>query len=156
MSKAGPILGLIGGILLVVGSMLHMLLNSILNFIFYGLAPTEADLGLELTWITVFVTLGIGVASIVISSKMKKGKLKEKASLILLILGVIAAIGLFIEFLPERSIDTGTGMVNTFVAITLTTTLLFIDPYLIIMGGVVDLLAVPPEIIAEAKDKNKV
>ena len=147
---------MIGGILLVVGSMLHMAVNQIFYIIFYGFAATEADLGLGLTWITVFVTMGIGITSIVITSKMKKGKLKEKASLILLILGVIAAIGIFIEFLPDRSIDVGGGAVNTFVAVTLTTTLLFVDPYLIIMGGVIDLLAVPPEIITEAKNKNNI
>lgn len=154
MSKAGPILGLIGGILLILGAVLSMMLNLILYVILYGLSGIEVDVGLGLTWITGLLTLSAGIASVVISIIMKKGTLKEKASLILLILGIFAAVGVFIELLPARTILTGGSTTNTFLAVTLTTTLLFVDPYLIMMGGVVDLLAVPPEIIAEAKNKN--
>lgn len=140
--------------MLILGAGLSMILNLILIFFFYGLAQIEVDVGLGLTWITGIITLGIGIASVKIAKRMKKGTLKEKASLILLILGIVAAVGVFIELLPARTIATGGSLTNTFLAVTLTTNLLFIDPYLIMLGGVVDLLAVPPEIIAEAKKNN--
>ena len=155
MSKVGPILCFIGGILVLVGGCLNMGIYAIFMLIDSMGGELGGDPHLEFTWITTFVTIGLGIATIVISRQLKKEGGFERASLALIILGVVVALGTFIEVLPYRIITTGGGFNNAFAAITLTTTLLFIDPYLIISGGIIDLLAVPPEIIENFK-KSKI
>lgn len=153
MSKAGPILALIGGILILVGGVINMGINSL--FLFINLISGEdLGFGVEFSWITTITTMGIGIVTIILSRQLKKENGFGKAALILIIIGVIAAIGTFIEFLPIRTIPTGEGLTDTLPAVTLTTTFLFVDPYLIIMGGIIDLMAVPPEIVAQVKNKT--
>ena len=155
MSKAGPILCLIGGILVIVGGCFNMMIYGFFMFMESIGGEIGGDAGLEYTWITTFVTIGLGIATIVLSRQLKKEGGFERASLTLIIMGVFVAVGAFIEILPYRVLGSETGFNNTFAAVTLTTSLLFIDPYLIISGGIIDLLAVSPEVIENFK-KSKI
>ena len=150
MSRLGPILALIGGILLILGAVLNLAFNTLFLLLtgLFGETP-----GFEYSWITSITTLGLGIATIILSRQLKKEGGFEKAALSLLIIGIIAAVGTFIEFFPARTVDMGDGLTNTFAAVTLTTTFLFIDPYFIIAAGIIDLMAVPPEIVAQVKNK---
>ena len=90
--------------------------------------------------ITQITTIALAILGIIYSKKAKYGI--KKAYMVVLIIGLITAIGIFIPLLPPRIIDIGDGSTYPAPAVTLVTSLIYIDPFLLINGGLIGLLTV--------------
>lgn len=139
IGKVGYIVGILGAIVMI-GS--QLLLGMVIAFLFFLLSVGVTGLGLYdeigLMPITVVISLVLGVIALKYVIKSKKGN--KRALLIILIIGIIAAIGVFIPILPARIVDIGGGDTYPAPAINLINSLLYIEPYLLINCGLIGLL----------------
>jgi len=139
MTKAGYILGIFGSSIML-GSNVILLLITVGFGILGGLFGAEGldQVGLEFTPITQIITIGFAILAMVYSIKAKEGA--KIGYMIILIVGLITAIGVFIPIIPARILDMGDGSTYPAPAVTLITSLIYIDPYLLINGGLIGLL----------------
>lgn len=119
----------------------EIILGLMTAFLFLLLAmgatgPGLYDLGPMPVTILISFVLGVIVLRYVIKSK--KGN--KRAFLIVLIIGIFAAIGVFIPILPARILDIGGGETYPAPAVFLVNSLLYIEPYLLINSGLLGLL----------------
>lgn len=154
MSRAGPILAKIGGVFMIVGGSIFLAI--FLGFFLLALLSggSLATLGIEHLWISQVITIALGILALNAKKRVKKGL--KNGVYMLLIVGVFAAIGSFIPIVPPRSVEI---FGNSFLlpAITINATFLFVDPYLIICGGIIELLEVkePGEVVKIEKKEEK-
>ena len=131
-SKAGQIMALIGSILLIIGGFSGIGTIEILNLIISDAGETWNSLGVDpsLLYLRMGNTLFLGIGSLIGSIISLRYKLIGGA--ICIILGVIIIIGWFIPigFIDLSSIS---GGITT---VTLNGAGLFIDPFLIVIGGI--------------------
>jgi peptidoglycan/LPS O-acetylase OafA/YrhL len=139
ITKVGYLFGAIGAIIMIVS---EVLLGLVIAFLFFLLSVGVTGPGLynELTLmpITILSSLALGVIALRYVIKSKKGS--KRAFLIILIIGVIAAIGVFIPIQPARILDIGGGDTYPAPAINLVNSIIYIEPYLLINSGLVGLL----------------
>jgi hypothetical protein len=95
-------------------------------------------IGLEFTPISQAFTIVLAILGIIYSMKAKNGA--KIGYMVILIIGLITAIGIFIPLIPPRILDVGDGSTYPAPAVTLVSSLIYIDPYLLINGGLIGLL----------------
>jgi len=139
ITKVGYLCGVFGGIIMIVS---ELFLGMATAFLFFLLTLGATGPGLSddlgLMPITILISLALGVIALRYVIKSKKGS--KRAFLIILIIGVIAAIGVFIPILPARILDIGGGDTYPAPAINLINSILYIEPYLLINSGLLGLL----------------
>ena len=109
----------------------NIILQLIFGFVFLLLAiGAEGLVGFELMPLTIAISLALGIMAVIYVKKSKKGG--KKTLLILLIIGIIAAVGVFIPILPARIIDIGGGDTYPAPAVNLVNSLIYIEPYFLI------------------------
>ena len=120
----------------------EVLLGLVIAFLFFLLSLGASGPGLydevALMPVTVLISIVLGVIALRYVIKSKKGS--KRAFLIILIIGIIAAVGVFIPILPARTLDIGGGETYPAPAINLINSLLYIEPYLLINSGLLGLL----------------
>lgn len=139
MIKAGYILGMLGSSIMLGSNIILLLLTvafGILGGLFGGAGLGQ--IGLEFTPITQGITIVFAILGMVYSTKAKAGA--KIGYMTILIIGLITAIGVFIPLIPPRILDIGDGSTYPAPAVTLITSLIYIDPYLLINGGLIGLL----------------
>lgn len=141
MMKVGYIFGLLGAIIML-GSefgfaLILLLLMGLLTM--GGSVEGIGAYGLELVPLTIGISFALGIVAMIFVIKSKKGN--KKAFLIVLIIGIIAAVGVFIPIAPARVIDLGGGDTYPAPAVTLINSILFIEPYFLINCGLIGLLS---------------
>jgi hypothetical protein len=72
---------------------------------------------------------------------LKSSEGSKKTFLIILIVGIIAAVGVFIPILPAKIMKLGVGITFTAPAVSLVNSLLYIEPYFILNYGLVGRLS---------------
>jgi len=140
VSRAGPILAKVGGVFMIVGGSIFLAPFLFLFVIALLEGASLASIGIEHLWITQVITIALGILALNAKRRVKKGS--KIGVYMLLIVGVFAAIGSFIPIVPPQTLDIGLGQTLTLPAFTVNATLFFIDPYLIICGGIIELLEV--------------
>lgn len=139
ITKVGYLCGILGAIIML-GS--ETLLGMVTLFLFFLLSVGVTGPGLydelALMPVTILISLALGVIVLIYVIKSKKGN--KRAFLIVLIIGIIAAIGVFIPILPARTLDIGGGDTYPAPAMNLINSLLYIEPYLLINSGLLGLL----------------
>lgn len=121
------------------GSNMILLLITIGISMISGFVTTQVDLTVfEFIPITQITTIVLAILGIIYSNKAKNGI--KKAYMAILIIGLITAIGVFIPIVPPRVLDIGDGSTYPAPAVTLVTSLIYIDPFLLINGGLIGLL----------------
>ena len=117
-----------GAIIMIVS---NVILQVIFGFVFLLLAiGAQGLVGFELMPLTIAISLALAIMAMIYLKKSKKGG--KKTLLILLIIGVVAAVGVFIPILPARIIDIGGGDTYPAPAVNLVNSLLYIEPYFLI------------------------
>nr|MDO8087635.1 hypothetical protein [Candidatus Sigynarchaeum springense] len=136
MAKVGGILALVGGILLAIGGVIALGLMGTLEAMLLMYSMTWADIGLDpnMIYVNFIMTLLFGVLGIIGGAV---GMKKKGGGVLALIIGIVAMVGMFI---PIASATIGISAVT----IKLNSSLFFVDPVLILVGGIVT-LAKPPE-----------
>jgi len=154
MSRAGPILAKIGGVFMIVGGSIF-LAPILFLFVIASLEEESfASLGIEHLWITQVITIALGILALNAKRRVKKGS--KNGVYMLLIVGVFAAIGSFIPIVPPQTLDIGAGQTLILPAFTVNATLFFIDPYLIICGGIIELLEVKePGVVVKIEETEE-
>lgn len=156
MSRAGPILAKIGGVFMIVGGSIFLAPFLFLFVLALFEGASLAPLGIEHLWITQVITIALGILALNAKRRVRKGS--KSGVYMLLIVGVFAAIGSFIPIVPPQTLDIGLGQTLTLPVFTVNATFLFIDPYLIICAGIIELLEVkePGELqkIEEKEEKE--
>jgi len=131
-SKAGSIIAIIGSILLIIGGFSGFGMLSYLNSIITGAGETWTSLGVDpsLLYVRMGITLFLGIGGIIASILSFRYRLV--GGVICIILGMITIIGWFIPigFIDLSSISAGIATV------TMNGAGLVIDPFLIIIGGI--------------------
>ena len=129
----GPIIGILGSIMLFFGGFLRITFQSNIQaeLEFHGL--TWADIGVDPLLLTLGMILTISFAILGIIGALLGfiGK-RIPGSLLMLLAGSSAAVGMFV---PLGLIDTGT-LISP---IMLSYTYVFLDPYIILLGGILGL-----------------
>ena len=139
MTKAGYILGIVGSSIML-GSNIILLFLTMIFAMLSGLTAGDSVAILDFIPITQIVTVVLAILGLVYSMKAKGGA--RLGYMAILIIGLITAIGVFIPLVPPRILDMGDGSTYPAPAITLVTSLLYIDPFLLINGGLIGLLTV--------------
>lgn len=140
MTKAGYILGILGSSIMLGSNLIMLLITTVLGMI-SGLfvSDPEANLAvLDFIPITQITTVVLGILAMIYSMKAKGGV--KIGYMAILIIGLFTAIGVFIPLVPPRILDIGDGSTYPAPAITLVTSLIYIDPFLLINGGLIGLL----------------
>ena len=138
MSKLGYILGIVGSGIMLGSNVILLLITLVLGMIGGLFGEGLGEIGLEFTPITQLITIGLAIVGIVYSVKAKGGA--KIGYMVLMIVGLITAIGVFIPIVPPRILDMGDGSTYPAPAITLISSLIYIDPYFLINGGLLGLL----------------
>lgn len=139
VTRVGYLCGLVGATIMI-GS--EIILGVLTLFIFFLLSIGGSGsglYGLELMPVTVLISFVLGVIALKYVIQSRKGN--KRAFLIVLIIGIIAAIGVFIPILPARILDLGGGDTYPAPAVSLVNSLLYIESYLLINCGLIGLLS---------------
>ena len=140
-------LAFIGSIIMIGSEMILGGINAFLFLIFTMGATGPGEYGLELMPLTISISLVLGILALIYTLKSKKGG--KKAFLIILIIGIIAAVGVFIPITPARIIDIGGGDPYPDPAVNLVNSLLYIEPFFLINYGLIGRFSfLEPEILS--------
>lgn len=128
----GPILGLIGGTLLMIGGLLVLGVMGTLEATLALSGLTWVDIGLDPTlfYVNFTMTLLFGIVGLIGAILAMVGK--KIGVYLMLVMGIIAVVGLFI---PIGSYT----LIFLLVNITLNSSLFFVDPFLLLVGGILGL-----------------
>ncbi|MFO8018806.1 MAG: zinc-ribbon domain-containing protein [Promethearchaeia archaeon] len=134
MAKANKILGFIGAIMMLVSGLIYYLdiQQIISNLGAYGLTLEDLRiLGLEpnLLYVRMIMTLFWGILALVGSIMITKGE--KSGNIVLLITGILAVVGMFIIIGSWTIPDYGS------ITFSLSGSLFFVDPFLILLGGII-------------------
>ena len=128
----GPILGLIGGLILTVGG--FMLFNSIaqIEALLALMAWTWADIGFDpmLFYLQMILTIVWGLLGLTGAILAFQGK--KIGVYLMLIFGIVATVGMFIPI--------GVMVIIIPIPVTLNASLFFFDPILVLLGGILGLV----------------
>jgi len=140
MTKAGYILGIVGSSIMLGSNIILLFLTMIFAMLsgFTGGDPESSLAVLDFIPITQITTVVLAILALVYSMKAKGGV--KIGYMAILIIGLFTAIGVFIPLVPPRILDMGDGSTYPAPAITLVTSLIYIDPFLLINGGLIGLL----------------
>lgn len=106
--------------------------------------------GLPLYGISILITVALGIIGLVYNTKAKKGS--RLGYILILIIGAIGAIGVFIPIFPAITYDLGGGSTYPAPAVTLVTSLVYIEYYFLINAGIIGLLSPKLEYTPEFED----
>ena len=140
MTKAGYILGIVGSSIMLGTNLVMFLITAaigILSGMFDSSPGATAD-PLDFIPITQITTVILALFALIYAMKAKGGA--KIGYMVILIIGLITAIGVFIPLVPPRILDMGDGSTYPAPAITLVTSLIYIDPFLLLNGGLIGLL----------------
>lgn len=137
MTKAGFLLGIVGSGIMLGSNIVFFVINSM----FYTLGASGSTLPfIEVIPFSQMITIVLAILGIVFSMKAKGGL--KTGYIAILIIGLIAAIGVFIPLVPPRILDMGDGSTYPAPAITLAFSIIYIDSFFLINGGLIGLLTV--------------
>jgi hypothetical protein len=127
---------MIGGILLLVAGPLMFLTFLMMTSFFSGIGITWADYGGSVTpyLFSSSLTSVYGLLAIIGGTIGKKGHLG--GHVLCLIVGIAAVVGLFIPFAAAGTMSAG-GQVISLYPISLSGSSLYIDPFFVLMGGII-------------------
>ena len=160
MSKAGPILGIIGGGLILYAGFIQMqdVFELLMLFSQYGFDPS--DFGLEVaplhvTYIMTYIWGFLGFLGGSLALRLDKNII---CSVLCTIAGVGGSIGLFLTFYSDV-IDFGHGIEPIYFTLSLNVSFILVDPFIIAIGGVLNIVLKPklkevPEIREEIKPQE--
>jgi len=141
----------IGAIIMIGSEIILGAITAILFLLFSLGVSGPGEFGLELMPLTIIISLVLGFIALRYTSKSRKGS--KKIFLIILIVGIIAAVGVFIPIVPARIMDIGGGDTYPAPAVSLVNSLLYIEPYFIVNYGLVGLLSFVESEAASAYDE---
>jgi len=135
MGKAGPIIGLIGAILIVIGWMISFSNVNQLEIRLMEVGTSMAEEGVDTGALNLnsILSLLCGILGIVGAFIGISGK--KVGSVILLCVAIIFVIGTFIILAPEITFIVGIYQ-YTVLPIKVTSPLIIFDPYLMLLGGI--------------------
>ena len=107
MTKAGYILGMLGSSIMLGSNVILLLLTVAMGIIGGLFGAGLGEVGLEFTPITQGITVVFAILGMVYSTKAKSGA--KIGYMVILIIGLITAIGIFIPLVPPRILDIGDG-----------------------------------------------
>ncbi len=153
MGKAGHIIGFIGAILMVIGGLVSLNRMNQLEQQLVQLGTSFASLGIDIDMINMnfLLTLIFGLIGVVGAIIGLAGK--KVGSIILLGGAILAVVGTFITIAPAKILTIGMSQL-TFPAITLSSSFLMADPYLMLIGGIIGVTSSTQK-GEKSKDKDK-
>ena len=152
MSKIGHVLGLVSS-LIIIFSALMMGAITFIGFSLSGIFDpenTQPILGLPLYAVSDAITFALGIVAAIFSRKAKRGL--KKGYYLMLIIGVIGAIGVYIPLFPAMTYDMGGGTTYPAPAVPLIISIVYIEYFLLINGGIIGLLSEKLEYTPYAED----
>ena len=129
----GPILGLIGGLILTVGGLRIFSSIAQIEGLLVLMSMTWADIGFNpvLLYLQMILTIVLGLLGLIGAILAFVGK--KIGVYLMLISGLVATIGMFIPM--------GTILIIVIpIPVTLNSSLFFVDPILLLLGGIFGLL----------------
>lgn len=156
MYKTGSRIGHIGSVITVVTASIQYFILIVFMFLIEAGTFIE-DVGLAIMgWdylpFTLPLSLTLGVISLIGAKKAKKNK--QIGFIILVVCGVILGVGVNIIIAPGRIVQEGWAIPLWVSPVPLINSLLYFDPYLITLGGVMGLLSLQKEPINNSKDEK--
>ena len=132
VAKAGPILGIIGGALLLLGGLISFGTQGTIQAYLTLVSLTWADIGLDPMFLTInsIMTLTWGILGLLGAIFAMQGK--KFGVYLMLVIGMISTVGLFIPIATYT-------MLSIPLSISLNGSFLFVDPILLLLGGILGL-----------------
>ncbi|MFX0177635.1 MAG: hypothetical protein ACFE85_15590 [Candidatus Hodarchaeota archaeon] len=143
MKSIGSTLGYVGGSLLIITGIIALIFWGFLE----GLLPNNSQIiiafldyiissgYLNAYGLSMFLTFMWGIMAL-IAVKMKK-KFLLFGNIMLVIVGLIASILIFIPIRSTVLLDLGSDIIIPLPAVKLSMTYIFVDPFLILIGGII-------------------
>ena len=130
-AKVGPILGIVGGAMLLIGGIIAFVAIGTLEAYLGGLGMTWADIGLDptLLYVNFLLTLLWGLIGLIGAILGLVGK--KIGVFLMLIFGIIATVGMFIPI--------GSYTILITFPINMNSSLFYVDPILLLLGGILGL-----------------
>ena len=133
MSKVGPILGIVGSAILMIGGIIGLGVQALLEIQLSLLGVTWADIGFDPSILMIRVVITIVVAILGLIGAILAITGKKAGAFILLIMGIVAIVG---SFVPMATINLG---VYGSIPVTLIYPFFYVESILMLVGGILAL-----------------
>ena len=132
MSKVGPILGIVGSAILMVGGFIGFGAQALVEATLALYGETWASIGFDpsILMIRVIITIIVGIVGLIGAILALKGM--KAGKFILLIMGLIAVVG---SFIPIATVD----ILGVLIPVTLIYPFFYVESFLMLVGGILAL-----------------
>jgi hypothetical protein len=151
-------LGLVGGIFLFIGGIYWAMQVFAAETALYGIYGYRVGaFGMDPTpfYVSYAFTIAWGILAVI--STLLDAKGMKIGKILLLIVGIVAVVGLYIPIAP-KTIKYSDGFSQNFGIISLSTSFILVDPFLILVGGIFNLNLIEgpwPGLVKKLADKRK-
>lgn len=136
-TKVGAIFGTVGGTLMIIGGILGIMGIYRLDYELKTLDLSGGTLSSFLTLFTISIITTIIFGVIGLSGSILGLKNIRSGFILLNLIGITTIIGMFVNIRPSEYLDVGGGSPLWLPPISLSSSFLFVDPFIILIGGVV-------------------
>ncbi|MFW9950496.1 MAG: hypothetical protein ACFFKA_10280 [Candidatus Thorarchaeota archaeon] len=130
---AGPAIGIIGGLIVLIASFLAFTVQAALEQELALIPLTWTDIGFDPNFLTIRAVITLILALIGLIGAIMGFLGKKLGAWLMLIAGIVAVVGLFV---PLATINLG---VYGSILVPLTYSMFYADPFLLLLGGILGL-----------------